>query len=272
MLRKLFKYEFGATGRVFLPMYAALLVMSLVSHLFYTAHIRSDILNVIITMVMVMLFTAVWVVTLVIIIKRFSTNLLGREGYLMHVLPVSPWQHVLAKTGTSAVWVIAGMVVSMIAFLVMLLGIPELDWLDFREFMDEMSKAVDYLSQEGLLGQVVLFAVQGILLMICASCEFILSAYAAMCIGQLVNRHRTWAGIGAYFGINIVQSFVMQLVNETDIFNVTVTLPRGYEYSYSSGLAAANRAMAMFLLINVLVCAAMFFVSSILLKKKLNLQ
>ena len=83
MLKKLFKYEFSATGRIFLPMYAALLVMSLIARVFYSVEgLQSDILIALITMLLVMLFTAVWVITFVIIIRRFWDNLLGRQGYL----------------------------------------------------------------------------------------------------------------------------------------------------------------------------------------------
>jgi len=250
-------------------MYAALLVMSLVSRFFYTARFNAEILNVLITFLMVMLFTAVWVVTLVIIVRRFWTNLLGREGYLMNVLPVSTWQHVLAKCVTSGVWVIAGMVVSAAAFLIMLLGLPELADIDLAEFFSELSHAVSQLREEGVLGQSILFAVQLVLLMIAGSFEFILSAYAAMCIGQLANRHRTWASIGAYFGINMVQSFITQLTGQTDFFNIPVTVPSNVP---GAALIGVNQLLAVMLVICLLICAALFFVSSILLKKKLNLQ
>lgn len=271
MLRKLFKYEFGATGRVFLPMYAALLVMSVIARLFYTTNLRwSEIATALVTMVMLMLFTAVWVVTLVIIIRRFSSNLLGREGYLMHVLPVNPWEHVLAKSVTSGVWVIAGMIVSAAAFFIMLFGLTGFWDISLRDLFSGLSEATEYLRREGLLGQTVLFILQLVLLMIVSFFEFILSVYAAMSIGQLANSHRVWASIGAYFGLNIVQSFIFSLLSESDIFNVVVIVSA--DGPVVSSLASANRLMALFLLLSAAVCVVLFFVSSILLKKKLNLQ
>lgn len=274
MLGKLFKYEFNATGRVFLPMYGALLVMSVIARVFYTSNIRSDIATALITMLLVMLFTAVWVVTLVIIVRRFWTNLLGREGYLMNVLPVNPWEHVLAKTVTSGVWIIAGMVVSIAAFLVMLFGLPELADIDFRDFFEDFSEFISQLRDNELAGQTVLFIVQFCLLIVTSSFEFILSAYAAMCIGQLATSHRTWASIGAYFGLNIAQSFVMNLFHNSGYFERVVTRPAGTEYAEYArrAIVATNQSMALLLLETVAICAAMFFLSSILLKKKLNLQ
>lgn len=274
MLGKLFKYEFSATGRIFLPMYAALLVMSVIARIFYTSNIRSDIATMLITMLLVMLFTAVWVVTLVIIVRRFWSNLLGREGYLMNVLPVNPWEHVLAKTVTSGVWVIAGMIVSTAAFLIMLFGLSELADVDWRVFFSDFSKFISYLRDENLAGPAVLAIVQFVLLMVVCSFEFVLTAYAAMCIGQLANNHRTLASIGAYFGLDIVQSLITNLANEGGYFNIVSMVPSGTDYTEYArrSLVSTNQFMALLLLLTAAICAAMFFVSSILLKKKLNLQ
>ena len=272
MLGKLFKYEFSATGRVFLPMYAALLVVSVIARVFYSLDLDSDIATALISMLMVMLFTAVWVVTLVIMIRRFSGNLLGREGYLMHVLPVDPWEHVLAKTVTSGVWLIAGTVVSTAAFLIML-SLPDILDIGIRELVDGMSDGIDWLRREGLFGQTVLLAAQLVLLAVISSFEFILSAYAAMCIGQLANTHRVWASIGAYFGLNMAQSFITSMLGKSGIFDVLVVGPSyGYPVDNLQTMVNANKSLAMFLLLAVAMCVALFFVSSILLKKKLNLQ
>ncbi len=44
------------------------------------------------------------VVTVMTIVRRFYGNLLGREGYLMHTLPVTEAQLVGAKLISGAVW------------------------------------------------------------------------------------------------------------------------------------------------------------------------
>ncbi len=274
MLGKLFKYEFSATGRIFLPMYGSLLVMSVIARIFYTSGVHSrlsEIANALMTVLMVMLFTAVWVVTLVIIVRRFWTNLLGREGYLMNVLPVNPWEHVFAKMVTSGVWIIAGTVVSVVAFLVILFGLSELTEVDWQEFFAGFKEFIAYLKNENAAGQTVLIIVQGVLLTVVGSFQFTLTAYAAMCIGQLANRHRTGASIGAYFGLNIAQSLITNLAGESGYFNSVSMVPWGAEY-YRRALVSTNQFMALLLLLSVVVCVAMFFLSSILLKKKLNLQ
>ena len=118
MLRKMMKYEFSATARIFLPVYAALLAMSAITMLLYSGRVSAA-PRIIAALVITALFTAVIVITVVMTLSRFWTNLLGREGYLMHVLPVRSWRLVLAKLLTMSVWTVASVMV-----VVYLLSLP----------------------------------------------------------------------------------------------------------------------------------------------------
>lgn len=297
MLRKLCKYEFRATGRIFLPAYAVLLVMSFVARLFYSANLAREFTTegratLIVTMVMVMLFTAVWVVTLVVVIRRFWTNLLGREGYLMNVLPVSPWEHVCSKAVTSLVWVLLSGLVSAAALFIMLMGTTGLvDWRDIFYFGSRAwNEGWDYLRAEGAEVQAVLLIVQSVVDGLLSVISMILTAYAAMSIGQLANRHRVGASIGAYFGITIARSIVSSLLFIDTVlgsfssvifggFSVvsggdgpTVYFYRGLEHGLREFLTTFNSHLLYQLLFELAVCAALFWLSQRLLKKRLNLQ
>ena len=128
MLRKLFKYEFKATSRVFLPMYGIFLVLMVLARFFYLGQnealfgnsILSGLSVFLVTLIVIAAFTAVWVVTLVLTIRRFWQNLLGREGYLSHVLPVESWEHVLTKLVTGVVWTICSTIVTVGGLWIML--------------------------------------------------------------------------------------------------------------------------------------------------------
>lgn len=283
MLGKLFKYEFRATGRIFLPAYAVLLVMSVVARLFYgngrmygfDGGESEGLLAGIITLIMVMLFTAVWVVTLVVTLRRFWTNLLGREGYLTNVLPVHPWEHMLSKLVTASVWNILSSLVSVLALWIMLggvLNLLDINWSEFMEFWRDLRQA---LAREGATGQAILLAVQGTLVSLLSVFQFILSVYAAMCVGQLVNTHRIWASIGAYFGINIAQStFFSQVgggVLASRFFGTTVYSYEG-PISVARELARVNELFLWCLVLELIFCAALFFAGTWILRKRLNLQ
>lgn len=80
---KLLKYEWKACARICLPLYGAMLLMSIINALMTTDRAQ-DIMNGIPTAILAMLFfallVAVFVVTAVILIQRFYKNLLGDEG------------------------------------------------------------------------------------------------------------------------------------------------------------------------------------------------
>ena len=283
MLGKLLKYEFRATGRIFLPAYAALLVMSVVTRLFYGnggvfvsgASKNDELLAGIATLVMIMLFTAVWVVTLAVTLRRFWTNLLGREGYLTNVLPVHPWEHMLSKLVTASVWNILSGLASILALWIMLgrvFNLLDVNWSEFMEFWRELRRR---LAEEGATGQAVLFAVQLVLGSLLSVFRFILSVYAAMCVGQLVNTHRIWASIGAYFGVNIAQSTLFSQVGgrvlAARFFGTTVYSYEG-PVSVVRELARVNELFLWYIALELIFCAALFFAGTWILRKRLNLQ
>ena len=88
MLGKLIKYEFNANSRTFLPMYIALILVAAVNRVLRVTMSEANLAFGISIMLLVGLFMALGIITLVVIIQRFNKNLLGDEGYLMFTLPV----------------------------------------------------------------------------------------------------------------------------------------------------------------------------------------
>ena len=284
MLGKLLKYEFRATGRIFLPSYAVLLVMSVVTRLFYGnggafvsgGNPNNDLLVVITTLIMIMLFTAVWVVTLAVTLRRFWANLLGREGYLTNVLPVHPWEHMFSKLVTASVWNILSGLASILALWIMLgrvLNLVGVSWSEFMTFWRELRRA---LAENTATGQAVLLAIETVLAFLLSVFRFNLSVYAAMCVGQLVNTHRVWASIGAYFGVNIAQSTLFSLAarNANRFFTVGIFSAGSYDgpISVAYELSRVNELILWYILIELVFCAALFFAGTWILRKRLNLQ
>ena len=102
MLKKLLKYEFKATARTYGGMYLALLAASVLfgGSVWRWNGTNSDAYSTLVGL-MSLVYTAVIigtvVVTIMTIVQRFYRNLLGREGYLMHTLPVTETQLVTSK-------------------------------------------------------------------------------------------------------------------------------------------------------------------------------
>lgn len=88
MLGKLMKYEIKATARLFLPLYAALLVFSLINRFLNPFAIGESINNINLQFTIraismtayVLLLLGTLVMTVVIMIQRFYKNLLGTKG------------------------------------------------------------------------------------------------------------------------------------------------------------------------------------------------
>ncbi|MEG1001036.1 MAG: ABC transporter permease, partial [Cellulosilyticaceae bacterium] len=115
MLGKLIKYEFKATGRTFLPLYGAILIVALVQRFFgRSSQELFEELNRIgdfATIALVALFMALGVITLVVTIQRFQKSLLSDEGYLMFTLPVKTRSLIASKMIVATTWVILSGVV-----------------------------------------------------------------------------------------------------------------------------------------------------------------
>ncbi len=288
MLGKLLKYEFRATARVFLPMYALLMVMSVVARLIYGAQMTNargtllNILTVVVTVAVIGLLAAVAVVTLLLICRRFWDNLLGREGYLMNVLPVSTAAHVWAKLIAAAVWTIAGAAVSAAALYIMLSRFAET--VGFLEFWKNVSVMRDILREYGVAGQADLLIGELAVLILLALLSNVLKIYASMSIGQLANKHRIWASVGAYFGIGIAESILASRILMLRAVHYSgAKLGAGLHVEISgdamevfddirTALPALNTELMWMLLLNLAFCVALFIVTERLWKKRLNLQ
>ena len=93
MLRKLLKHEFRATGRIMLPLFGILLLVSVGANFSSRGMLNSDssllrTLGTIFIMLFIVGIFAVGIISFVLMINRFYKNLLQDEGYVMMTLPV----------------------------------------------------------------------------------------------------------------------------------------------------------------------------------------
>ncbi|MDA3731077.1 ABC transporter permease [Niameybacter massiliensis] len=259
MLGKLMKYEFKATGRTFLPLYGAILVVALLNRFLgrNTQGVFEELNKVgdFTVVALVALFIALGVITIVATIQRFQKNLLSDEGYLMFTLPVKTRSLILSKMIVAIVWIILSGLVGIAAFGILFIS---------KEFITElmpllsefMSEAI-YLLQEEVGRVSILVIVQFIVAGFLSYIQFIVSIYLALAIGQFPNfqKHRTAASFIAFFVINLVVNWVLGLA----IF---------------AGDFTANVNMNMFIgnLIVLILTVGMFEATNYILRNYLNLE
>ena len=267
MLGKLMKYEFRATAIYFLPIYVVLVLVSglrsvvtLISQKFSNGF--SAFSGFSLSAIYLLLALGLAITTFIVIIIRFYKNLLGTEGYLMFTLPVSVEQNILAKLIPSVVWFFGSCVLGM-------LTIAPAMGLRFNDNPFTMFTGIR-------LGDVpeILLAV---LMVIGSIAGTFLFYYLCMCIGQMFNSHRFLASAGAY----IVIQTVLQILGIAFIWICASSFSSQAFVAWLSNAFAfldkipSGSLIYLFLIAaNILsygIAAALFFIDSAILRKRLNL-
>lgn len=267
MLGKLMKYEFRATAIYFLPIYVVLVlvsglryVVSLISQKFSNGF--SAFSGFSLSAIYLLLALGLAITTFIVIIIRFYKNLLGTEGYLMFTLPVSVEQNILAKLIPSVVWFFGSCVLGM-------LTIAPAMGLRFNDNPFTMFTSIR-------LGDVpeILLAV---LMVIGSIAGTFLFYYLCMCIGQMFNSHRFLISAGAY----IVIQTVLQILGIAFIWICASSFSSQAFVAWLSNAFASldnipsGSLIYLFLIAaNILsygIAAALFFIDSAILRKRLNL-
>lgn len=268
MLTKLLKYEFKATARTYGTIYLALLFVA--GLLGFTFRVENDftesrVFDVLFTLYD-LLAVALVVVTIITVIHRFTRNLLGREGYLMHTLPVTEAQLVGSKLISSAVWLLASAVVGVVSLVVMFCVGADFTNLNFSNLWDDW--AALRTSFEGDLLAILLWT--ALLCYVRTLCTM-LCIYAACMVGHLFRAHNGVASVGAFFLMSWGQGRVENLLNAGGF--VRILMGSAGDTIVSE---AANHSTLIFFAASFAITAvfgAVYFILTCwLMKNKLNLE
>ena len=268
MLGKLLKYELKATSRVFIPLYIAILVVSIVNGL----SLNLEILNIqgLATIVLMCLFISLFVITIVVTIQRFNKNLLKDEGYLMFTLPVSSKHLVLSKYLTSLIWTFLSFIVAFLSFTIIFI-IPTYKYFDFSYFINEFNLLFSNMLNLNILGQFLKI----ILLMIISYTIFIFNVYLALSVGQLpiFNRFRNVSSFIGFLVINLLISYAQNIVSLfVNDASVNIEAIDNINYAINSVTSIVSKGLNIAIVINLIIILVLFFATTYILDKKLNLE
>lgn len=267
MLRKLLKHEFRATSRIMGPLYLILLVTAVGANLSSRMMLDSDsellnILGGLLVMAFVVAIIGVCVMSLVLMIQRFYKNLMGDEGYVMFTLPVSVHQHVWSKLIVSSVWFIASGIAVTLSFVIMVYEVGFMG-----RFLQELGELLHQLNAYYALNGTAI-ALEFLILLFFGCAVACLQFYAAMAVGHSFANHKALLSVAAYFGFQIVLqilgSFLLVGLDHVDFFwNLNFQV---------DGMAAVHLGMAVLIAGTVLYGAIFYLITTITLKKRLNLE
>lgn len=264
MLSKLMKYELKATARIFLPLFALIIPMSLLTKVFlHTTADSFDIPRMITMSVYVILIVALFVMTLIVTIQRFYRNLLGDEGYLSFTLPVKTHTHIDAKLLATLIWVVVSTLIAALSIFIL-----AADGQTLPRFGNWWVKYVNpFLSKYG--AQVWIAVIEGIILMLVSTLCQTAEIYAAITVGNLSSKHKLIAGIGAYIGFGVVMQTISSIL--VDVFK-----PHFENFftraNFDNPFPALNYILLIILLGQLVYLGIFYFLTEWLLSRKRNLE
>lgn len=257
MLGKLLKYEIPAMGRKLLPLYAAWSATALLLGLTtQSAESKNEFMVVISALLYTAIATAIFVMTIIMIVQRYSNSLLGDEAYFNHVLPVSVAEHIGNKAISATLWIFVTILVAV--FTGILIGIGALivlgDSMSLREMIQGFFQ-IDFPKHFGL------YVIEVLLIMLTGIVKTIMQIYAAITIGHQVQNRTTLASIGAY---------ILIMIFESSVGRALLPLFINLEYS-EDGFVNFNRVFIPGFIMAVIFSVIYFFICKYLMEKRLNL-
>ena len=266
MFGKLLKYDFRSMFKQFAFIWPAALGLAIVNHFTINSFVTSstavgETTAGIAMLVYVAILIAMFVVALVFTCQRFYKGLLGDEGYLMHTLPVKPWQLIGSKLLCTVITTFLSVVVALLSVLLLL------PW--EKETFQEIFQGIRYIfthwniqATHGVIG-----FLEFCLLMMTSFAVGYLQIYLALSIGHLFNKHRSAATFIAFIAINAVVSTLLGrfLSPAFDIIFDGVNL-------IVDSVVRFHSVMWIAIASELVLCAVYFAGTEFILRKKLNLE
>lgn len=264
MFGKLLKYDFRSMGKQFAFIWPAALALALVNHFTVNSldstNTAGETAAAVSMLVYVAILMAMFIVALVFAIQRFYKGLLGDEGYLMHTLPVRPWQLIGSKLLCAVVTTFLSVIVAILSILVILPWGRE----DFQELFRGLGYIFSHWNIQATHG--VIGILEFCLMMMCSFATGYLQLYLAMSIGHLFNKNRIAMSVIAFIAINAVISTLLGRLL-SPMMDSLFRIVNGM-----AGAASFHAVMWIAMAGELILCAVYFVGTEFILRKKLNLE
>lgn len=272
MFGKLLKYDFRSMLKQFAFIWPAALALAVVNHFTINSFIASanDMRQTaagIAMLVYVAILIAMFVIAVIFVLQRFYKGLLGDEGYLMHTLPVRPWQLIASKLLCACVTTFISIIVAILSILM----IFPWDLKDFQELFQGLWYVFTHWSMQTVHVVVVLLEV--CLLAVASYAMAYLQLYLAMSIGHLFNKNRIAWSVVAFIVLNSIVNTLagILLSGWFDIFRRFIDSIRIVD-GFQSTMWAVHAALWIIMAGELVQAAAYFIGTEYILRKKLNLE
>ncbi len=277
MLKKLFRYEWKACWKLMAVLNAIVIVLSVIGLFvfrndFWYSSGRDDIGQVVSGAVMSAYFITYFmsVASLGFVVNlyfyiRFYRNLYTDQGYLMHTLPVKPWELIWSKAFVGLIW-------QFISTFVLIFSVFGVIFNTVAKATDEsiwdmFSKMFSELFENVSGGWIFTIGLLYLLLAIAGACMSMFLGYTAISIGQTFKKHKVVGAIGVYFGLYSVLQFVAAFFTVPVARWIDVLTRQ--DNMHEPNVAAV---LGILLVAIVLLTTGMYFLNEHIMKYKLNLE
>ncbi len=264
MLIKLLKHELRATSRIMLPVFAAVLGISVLAHFSIQSmeSNQSGIVTIISGVIIVLFAVGIMslpIVAVVLSINRFRASVLGDEGYLTMTLPVSVHSVLWSKILVSSLWLILSGAVVFASCYILAFDSSVVHF-TFEFFGESFDLMKNYPGTTVTLIELI----ATIFLSLCAGT---LSFYAALAVGHGFPRHKMAYSVVVFFAVNSILSVIsgigMEFLDEVDFTRF---------FSSRGPIYIANIFLLFFMLYFVVTGAIYYIIAVYNLKHRLNLE
>ena len=276
MLGKMIKHEFKATGRLFVPLFIMVIVLTPILSLLFklSRSIGEDsmagtILSGMSVGGFILMIVGFCVAGFIFIMVRFYKTVATSEAYLTFCLPVNQHHVILSKLIVSTVWQVITIAISVASIYVMLLINGIIKTGTVTAYLRKVL-VLSGGSNDSLLGYLVKIGIVIFVSMIAGT----LSWFLAICLGQLFNEHRVIASIAMYVAIYTVVQIISLIVMLPFIIDSSTKISIGQvnAFGIDTGANIPPGLFAVVAVMNVVFGVGYYIASTQILKKKTNVR
>ena len=271
MFGKLMKYELRYLSRIFAPMWAIVLILSVLTRLTLKPDLdgmmviegSEAILPILIVMLTVFAIITMMIVATVVLLQRFYKGMYGDEGYLMFTLPVTTGSLIHSK-GLSALLMMLGTALITYVGVLIMVSYPQIwqqldvNWSDMFQMLLDMNGLTE-------LQFVVLF-IWVMVLGILTVAQGIYLVYLAISIGQLWKKHPVAGAIVAYYVLTLVINVAVGALGSAGLVHLPELFGANVEYGAATAATLIGATLYCMVLIAISVLG-----TKLILDKKLNI-
>ena len=278
MLRKAIKYEWRASARRMLPLYLAMLALSVVSHFaqkYLDAGSDIRIINTLSVITMILFFIGLSVISIsaiVLTVQRFYRSFFSDEGYLTMTLPLSSHKLILSRLIVSVIWYALSFFACILSVFIMIAGGK--DWSLFPGQLAKLFSSLWEALQRAdgrMVGGAVLLCFELLLCWVLLSALCSLTIYAAMAIGHSFNKHKSLLSVVFAIAFYQLGSFA-GVVSLSELAERVFSHVSDMEFSAVTELYRACALSGIAALLLVFAGAVCYFVPHYFLTRHLNLE